>query len=96
MIQTDNTTLAVAQVLNTLIDENKALKAENERLKEVLELFRKTLADVAKMAINSDQEQIFEKCRDVLRDIYLEEKFRESFDKILHHTDTEKGEKNNE
>jgi Lar family restriction alleviation protein len=68
-----------------------ALKAENERLTEVLELFRKTLADVAKMAINSDQEQIFEKCRDVLRDIYLEEKFRESFDKILHNPDTEKG-----
>ena len=36
MIQTDNTTLAVAQALITLRDENKALKAENERLKEAL------------------------------------------------------------
>jgi regulator of replication initiation timing len=36
MIQTDNTTLAVAQALITLRDENKALKAENEKLKSDL------------------------------------------------------------
>lgn len=36
MIQTDNTTLAVAQALITLRDENKALKADNERLKKAL------------------------------------------------------------
>lgn len=36
MIQTDSTTLAVAQAMISLRDENKALKAENERLKEAL------------------------------------------------------------
>lgn len=36
MIQTDNTTLAVAQALITLREENKALKAENEKLKSDL------------------------------------------------------------
>jgi regulator of replication initiation timing len=36
MIQTDNTTLAVAQALITLRDENNALKAENEKLKSDL------------------------------------------------------------
>ena len=52
---------------------------------------RETLAEVAKMANNSDQEQIFEKCRDALRDVYLEEIFRDKFDKILHAPDTGKG-----
>ena len=38
MIQTDNTTLAVAQAMITLRDENKALKAENEKLKSDLKI----------------------------------------------------------
>lgn len=37
MIQTDNTTLAVAQALITLRDENKALKAEVDVLKAKIE-----------------------------------------------------------
>lgn len=45
MIQTENTTLAVAQALITLRDENKALKAEVERLKSKLELVRKHIID---------------------------------------------------
>jgi hypothetical protein len=36
MIQTDNTTLAVAQALITLRDENKALKAELEELRYIV------------------------------------------------------------
>lgn len=40
MIQTDNTTLAVAQALITLRDENKALKAENAELRYIVEQFR--------------------------------------------------------
>lgn len=75
-----------------------ALKAEVERLRAELEelagyvhRFRETLADVAKMAIDVEQEQIFEKCRDALQDVYLEEVFRDKFDKILHNSDTEKG-----
>lgn len=36
MIQTGNTQLAIAQALITLRDENNALEAENERLKEKL------------------------------------------------------------
>lgn len=40
MIQTGNTTLAVAQALITLRDENKALKAEVEMLKEALKEIR--------------------------------------------------------
>lgn len=91
MIQTDNTTLAVAQALITLRDENKALKAEVEELSGYVKRFRETLAEVAKMAIDAEQEQIFEKCRDVLRDVYLEEIFRDKFDKILHAPDTGKG-----
>lgn len=70
------------------------LTAEVEILKDRLERFRKVLHDVAVMAIDDDLEQIFEKCRDVLRDVYLEEKFRESVDKILHTPDTEKGGEN--
>ena len=60
-----------------------------DALTERLELFRQTLAEVAKMAIDSEQEQIYEKCRDVLRDVYLEEVFKEKFDKILHGKDTD-------
>lgn len=67
------------------------LKAENKELAGYVKRFRETLAEVAKMANNSDQEQIFEKCRDALRDVYLEEKFRDAFDKILHNPDTGKG-----
>jgi hypothetical protein len=40
MIQTDNTTLAVAQALITLRDENKALTAEVEMLKEAIKEIR--------------------------------------------------------
>ena len=70
----------------------EALKAEVESLKDRLERFRKVLHDVAVMANNDDLEQIFEKCRDVLRDVYLEEKFQKSFSEILHRADTaEKG-----
>lgn len=68
-----------------------ALKAEVEELSGYVKQFRETLAEVAKMANNSEQEQIFEKCRDALRDVYLEEIFRDKFDKILHAPDTEKG-----
>lgn len=67
------------------------IKAENEELAGYVKRFRETLAEVAKMAIDAEQEQIFEKCRDALRDVYLEEKFRDSFDKILHNPDTGKG-----
>lgn len=69
----------------------EALKAEVETLKDRLERFRNVLHDVAVMANDDDLEKIFEKCRDVLRDVYLEEKFRDAFDKILHNPDTEKG-----
>ena len=40
MIQTGNTQLAIAQALITLRDENKALKAENEELRYIVEQFR--------------------------------------------------------
>jgi DNA polymerase/3'-5' exonuclease PolX len=65
----------------------EAMEAENEELAGYVKRFRETLAEVAKMANNSDQEQIFEKCRDALRDVYLEEIFRDKFDKILHAPD---------
>ena len=66
----------------------EALKAEVERLKDRLERFRNVLHDVAVMANDDDLEQIFEKCRDVLRDVYLEEKFQKRFSEILHGSDT--------
>lgn len=69
----------------------EALKAEVEELAGYVKRFRETLAEVAQMANNSDQEQIFEKCRDALRDVYLEEIFRDKFDQILHEPKTEKG-----
>ena len=78
------------KVWNTRPAED-ALKAELEELAGYVKRFRETLAEVAKMAIYAEQEQIFEKCRDALRDVYLEEKFRDKFDKILHAPDTEKG-----
>lgn len=69
-----------------------ALKAEVERMKDKCERFRKVLHDVAVMANEDDLEQIFEKCRDVLRDVYLEEKFQKRFSEILHGSATaEKG-----
>ena len=76
------------------ISDDELIKRCNRRpageaLTEKLELFRQTLAEVAKMAIDSEQERIYEKCRDVLRDVYLEEVFKEKFDKILHGEDTE-------
>lgn len=87
-----NKPFASGDALRALRGENKALKAENEMLKDRLERFRKVLHDVAVMANNDDLEQIFEKCRDVLRDVYLEEKFQKSFSEILHSTATpEKG-----
>jgi hypothetical protein len=79
-----------AFVWNTRPAED-ALKAENEELAGYVKRFRETLAEVAQMANNSDQEQIFEKCRDALRDVYLEEIFRDKFDQILHEPKTEKG-----
>ena len=92
MIHTDNTQLAVAQAMIALRNKNNALTAEVEILKDRLERFRKVLHDVAVMANNDDLEQIFEKCRDVLRDVYLEEKFQKSFSEILRSTATpEKG-----
>lgn len=69
----------------------EALKAENEELAGYVKRLRETLAEVAKMAIDADQKQIFEKSRYALRDVYLEEIFRDKFDKILHAPDTEKG-----
>ena len=45
MIQTDNTTLAVAQALIALRDENKSLKAENEELRYIVEQFKKWSAE---------------------------------------------------
>ena len=67
-----------------------------DALTENLKLFRQTLAEVAKMAIDSEQERIYEKCRDVLRDVYLEEVFKEKFDEILHGKDTNVGNKESE
>ena len=68
MVQTDNTALAAAQALIALQDENKALKAENEKLKSDLGI-QKNLTRMACFESNRAYQET-EKWKKMFYDLY--------------------------